>query len=248
MNLLAQASQQGYEPNGTPEIYTSENPYVRNTSSILPGVDLTAIPAVGRGILISPTTVVRAFHNGSSNTGAPYTFVEQDGTVHTRTQISRSDQIGDDLVLHKLDSPLPASIKPMRIPPNRLDDYLGDVLPWCYRVTYAVQHVLSLGSFTVGFGIIDQNEIPGNPHWIEAINGDSGGGLFMVLGDEPIALAAVTSGSSTGTPSSLSSNCNEICQFDPTIQLFELRRSPFNETPPEPQGEGDKTTIFLNRN
>lgn len=248
MNLLAQASQVGYDPSGTPEIYTSQNPFVRNTSSILPGVDLTSIPVVGRGILISPTTVMRAWHNGQSQTGEPYTFVEQDGTVHTRTQISRSDQLGQDLVVHVLDQPLPPSINPMQIFPSTLPQYLGDVRPYCYRVTYTNQHVLSLGDFVVETDSagtrIDQDEITGNNHWVEAVGGDSGGAIFLVLDGIPFALAATLNVGEEGSASHIHSH---LLTSEYGAISFDLRRSIYNSTPPEPQGEGDQSTIFIRR-
>jgi hypothetical protein len=253
MNALAIASRQGYDPNGTNLIYTSENPYVRNANSILPGVDLTAIPVAGRGALISPTTVVRAWHNGSTSSGENYTFIDSNGVTHQRTQTGRSEKIGQDLVLHELDSALPPEIKPMRIAGDQLTQYVGGSSDaYCYRVTYTSAHRLSLGKFSVidqpseGSRLIDQDEILSvNSHWVEAVGGDSGGAIFMVVDGEAIAISATLNTLESGT--SISAHNSRIDSFDNTVKRYDFYSSAYNETPPVQPPRSDDSTTYIHR-
>ncbi len=250
---LTLSTQADYDPNGTPEIYSSEAPYVRNANTILPGVDLTAIPVIGRGMLIAPDVVARAWHNRGS-AGQTYMFVEQDGTTHQRTQIDFSDQLGDDLVLARLDSPLPPVIKPMRIVPANLAQYSEDERLWAYRVTYNGGHRLSLGDFESSLSgarriFYVQERIPDtDAHWLEAISGDSGGANFVVIGGEPFAIAGTTNTAEVGT----AIDCLEctvirssVFEFAPDATTAQLWPTDLN-----PEGQPviptpDKSTIFI---
>ena len=250
---LTLSTQSGYNPNGTQEIYSSEAPYVRNANIILPGVDLTAIPAVGRGMLIAPDVVARAWHNRGS-AGQTYTFVEADGTTHQRTQIEFSERLGDDLVLARLDSPLPDTIKPMRIVPGNLGQYSEGERLWSYRATYTGGHRLSLGDFDPALNenrrhLYDQNEIPGNnAHWLEADGGDSGGANFALLNGEPFAIAGTWDILERGTAVSClgcRSLQGELLAFSPEIQTMQLWPTDLN-----PEGQPvipspDNSTIFI---
>ena len=250
---LTLSTQADYNPSGTPEIYSSESPFVRNADIILPGVDLTAIPIVGRGMLIAPDVVARAWHNRGS-IGQSYTFVEQDGTTHQRTQIDFSDQLGGDLVLARLDSPLPPAIRPMRIVPGNLEQYSEGERLWSYRVTYNGGHRLSLGDFDPSLSgarrlFYVQEEIPAtNGHWREAISGDSGGANFVVINGEPFAIAGTTNTAEVGT----AIDCFEcgvirsaVFKFAPDVTTAQLWPTDLNPegrpTIPTP----DKSTIFI---
>ena len=69
---LINASRVSYDPNGSSLIYVTESPFVRNTDTILPGVDITASSRTGRGTLIAPDIIATAFHirNNLINNGS----------------------------------------------------------------------------------------------------------------------------------------------------------------------------------
>ena len=250
---LTLSTQAGYNPSGTPEIYSSESPFVRNANSILPGVDLTSIPVVGRGMLIAPDAVVRAWHNRGSE-GQSYTFVEADGTTHQRTQIEFSEQLGDDLVLVRLDSPLPPAIKPMRIVPGNLAQYSEGERLWSYRAVYTGGHRLSLGDFDPSLDdnrahLYDQNEISGNGnHWLEAASGDSGGANFVVINGEPFAVAGTWDIRERGTAVSCLS-CGflrrRVFAFATGIQTVNLWPTALNPNGRPTVPTPNESTIFI---
>lgn len=247
-SLLTLASQAGYDPNGTPEIYSSTSPYARNMSSILPGVDLTSVPVVGRGMLIAPDVVVRAYHNRSS-IGSSYTFVAADGTPHVRTQIELSDKIGEDGVLARLDSPLPSTITPARVLSPKVHEYsLGESV-WAYRVAYAAGHRLVLGELgpVSDSGRFKITEITGQgTHWDAPVGGDSGGANFIVCEGAPLALGGTWNTSSEGTFIGDRSFANVLRSFSSDIQAADFWNTDLNPNGRPQIKTPDKSITFLN--
>lgn len=203
---LAIASQEALDESGEVAIYSSTGPYVRETGTILPGINLTCVPVGGRGILVSPDTVLRAWHNRGSTTGT-YTFVDNTNTVHTVSGSLFSAQLGGDLVFHKLANPLPSTVSPALIPPSDFEDYFSmDVnevkeAMRGFRVEYTEGHRLTVGYvnlLTANFDINESSDLPSGL-WSEAISGDSGGAMFMVIDGQIVALAGTWNTAEAGT-------------------------------------------------
>lgn len=247
MTPLTQSTIDAYDPAGTQAIYTATAPYVRNAASICPGVDLTAVPVVGRGALITSDVVARAYHNRGS-VGSSYTFVDRDGASHVRTQVEIGPLIDEDLVLARLNQPLPATVTPWRIPPANLAAYCDNEQLYSFRVAYTGGHRLSLGGFDASKSIFRQTEIvANNAHWIEAVGGDSGGIYFMVVGNEPMALAPAKNLAEQGTAMYTHATVAAMMRFAPDLRVADLHLTQFNPSPPVLPPPADTSRIFINK-
>lgn len=103
--------------------------YIRNPSCWLYDVDLTCLTpyntSTGASLgatLFTPLHVMQCRH-APLGVGAVINFVALDGTVHQRTLVANTTVVPGyptlttDLIIGRLDSPLPSSIKPAPLPP-----------------------------------------------------------------------------------------------------------------------------------
>jgi hypothetical protein len=89
-----------------------------NVTAWCAGIDLTGISCVGQNMaLIAPRTVVWANH--TQNQGAPVYFAGKDGVRHER-RLVKNAYMGVDTCVSLLDSPLPKTVTPFRLPPMNL--------------------------------------------------------------------------------------------------------------------------------
>lgn len=188
-------------PNGDDvfSIYGQSNARIQ---TILPGVDLTCIPRDGRGILVAPDVVWRAWHN-KGGVGSSYTFVDNFGNTYKAKALSFSPKIGGDGVLVKIKwvdgtgatIPAPLEIEPALVPPADFPCLLGRRTNLAgYRVEYTGGHRLTAGSYffkeTSGSAVFDLDQSFDLPSdiWCEAIGGDSGGAMFVVVNGKVVAM------------------------------------------------------------
>ena len=119
------------------KVYTTQDPYVRNTSFFLQGTHAEALTCASpwnstggtrrAGTAITPRHAVCANHYPIP-VGATIRFIASDNTVITRTVV-QADRIfsngqGTDSWMILLDSDLPASITPCKIFPDGYETYL----------------------------------------------------------------------------------------------------------------------------
>ena len=129
------------------KVYTTQDPYVRNTSFFLQGTHADALTCVSpwnstggtrrAGTAITPRHAVCAKHY-SIPVGATLRFVASDNTVVERTVVQAANIIAsnplypissplqNDAWLMLLDSDLPASITPCKLFPYEYETYLPD--------------------------------------------------------------------------------------------------------------------------
>lgn len=180
----------------------SGNVYSRNGSLWIPA-DFTCIPVASssngaefNGVLVTPDILIQAAH--AHSTGTIY-FVAPDNTVHSRTIIGTSNPTGDILVA-RLDSPLPAEIKPALILPS---DYASK-LPLDHLSTQFALSVytgqareINIGSvtqFTSLVHVIKPDNDVVQPWYSPVQSGGSGAPAFFVIDGQTVALG-VWSGS-----------------------------------------------------
>lgn len=182
---------------GDKEIYTTQNHaagiYVRNPNCWAAGTNLTcASPWNSRGgrlragTAVSPDCIVLASHYGLL-VGDVVRFVTLDNTVVERAIISRLKIGTSDMLIARLDSPLPDSITPAKLLPAAIADYLPSLN---YSMPIGVpcvvldqeekalcSEVSNIGGVSVGF------RAPSDPtrsqYYEEIIDGDSGNPSFF---------------------------------------------------------------------
>jgi len=229
---LRQASLANYDPDGSPLIYLTENPFVRNADTILPGVDLSATSRTGIGTLVAPDVMISAFHardNNRFNIGI-INFVDSDNVNHERRVVDFSDQIGDDLILVRFDEPLPASVIPWRI--GIFTEEMGSLFG--HRRVRTEPDRISTGNVRIlpGRTLFDLDRSAEFPqHYVGPMIGDSGGGIFIVLNGEPLLLGPTFNAGEQGTAGGL--HVEEILAYEPSIEFFDL--STFEPPAPPPE-------------
>lgn len=133
----------GKDPEQAMALYSTmdhaDNIYVRNTECWISDVDTTCIP-VARGTssgrflptAISPVHVIGAAHTSGFRTGSTAKFVGNDGTVYQREAIGQTtitsftggSNLSRDFRVLILNEPLPEEIKPAKVIPENIWDYM----------------------------------------------------------------------------------------------------------------------------
>lgn len=193
----------------------SSPPYTRKSSSWTYGViGMSAICANLSVTLVTPEIVLYAIHN-NPGAGASALFVAEDGsnTSYSRTIVSTHDlgpqlsPVSGDIGVALLNSPLPASVRPLRLFPENLMHYLP---PQSIDIPIAESTSQNLMSITVfdnikpGFQNFLSMDVPSSPprsnYVIIKQTGDSGRAGGMIVNGELISiLALAVEGGSGGT-------------------------------------------------
>ena len=204
------------------KVYTTQDPYVRNTSFFLQGTHAEALTCASpwnstggtrrAGTAITPRHAVCANHYPIP-VGATIRFIASDNTVITRTVV-QADRIfsngqGTDSWMILLDSDLPASITPCKIFPDGYETYL----PAGATTTAAARLPLLAMDFSengIALDLIKETSMtiptmgygaPTIPHRLAfydpIIVGDSGNPIFGVIGSE-LWLLSTFFGAGTG--------------------------------------------------
>ena len=204
------------------KVYTTQDPYVRNTSFFLQGTHAEALTCASpwnstggtrrAGTAITPRHAVCANHYPIP-VGATIRFIASDNTVITRTVVQAarifSNGQGTDSWMILLDSDLPASITPCKIFPDGYETYLpagattvaAERLPLLAMdfsengIALDLIRETSMTIPTMGYGA------PTIPHRLAfydpIIVGDSGNPIFGVIGSE-LWLLSTFFGAGTG--------------------------------------------------
>lgn len=153
-------------------------------NNLLPGIDLTFI-GDNRAAAITPREIAQAWHTRGA-VGRTVTFTDRNGVQHQRTITETSQQLGDDLVIQRLNEDLPDTITPAKVFPDDVEDYfsLATFTETVGFVAYRANR-LSAGSFFFNRGLWDLQNT-GEPSWIEAVSGDSGSTAFVVVHNQPV--------------------------------------------------------------
>ena len=192
------------------KVYTTQDPYVRNTSFFLQGTHAEALTCASpwnstggtrrAGTAITPRHAVCANHYPIP-VGATIRFIASDNTVITRTVVQAarifSNGQGTDSWMILLDSDLPASITPCKIFPDGYETYLP---PGATTAAAATLPVLAMDFSENGIALDIIAELatatvptmtfgaPTIPHRLAfydpIIVGDSGNPIFGVIGSE----------------------------------------------------------------
>ena len=204
------------------KVYTTQDPYVRNTSFFLQGTHAEALTCASpwnstggtrrAGTAITPRHAVCANHYPIP-VGATIRFIASDNTVITRTVVQAarifSNGQGTDSWMILLDSDLPASITPCKIFPDGYETYL----PAGATTTAAARLPLLAMDFSengIALDLIKETSMtiptmgygaPTIPHRLAfydpIIVGDSGNPIFGVIGSE-LWLLSTFFGAGTG--------------------------------------------------
>lgn len=192
------------------QVYTTQDPYVRNTSFFLQGTHAEALTCASpwnstggtrrAGTAITPRHAVCANHYPVP-VGATIRFVASDNTVITRTVVQAArifcNGAGTDAWMILLDSDLPASITPCKIFPDGYETYLpaGATTAAAFALPLLAMDFSENG---IALDLITekvQSNIPTMtygaptiPHRLafydSIISGDSGNPIFGVIGSE----------------------------------------------------------------
>ena len=192
------------------QVYTTQDPYVRNTSFFLQGTHAEALTCASpwnstggtrrAGTAITPRHAVCANHYPVP-VGATIRFVASDNTVITRTVVQAArifcNGVGTDAWMILLDSDLPASITPCKIFPDGYETYLpaGATTAAAFALPLLAMDFSENG---IALDLITekvQSNIPTMtygaptiPHRLafydSIISGDSGNPIFGVIGSE----------------------------------------------------------------
>ena len=192
--------------------------YIRNPDSWLSDVDVTchsvwnSWSAGNRrtATLIAPDAYVCSWHF-KNPVGYTLRFIENDGTIHTRTIAARV-QIGtSDICVGKLDSDLPPSITHAKVPPANLSEYFEGSLRVAAvgldQEDHASCRDLTSMSYSMRFSTpIDPIRLL---YYEAVINGDSGDPGFMLINNEIVLLTTWTYGGA-GSGSKIHTQLTEI--------------------------------------
>ena len=192
------------------KVYTTQDPYVRNTSFFLQGTHAEALTCASpwnstggtrrAGTAITPRHAVCASHYPIP-VGETIRFIASDNTVITRTVVQAarifSNGNGTDAWMILLDSDLPASITPCKIFPDGYETYLpaGATTAAAFALPLLAMDFSENG---IALDLITekvQSNIPTMtygaptiPHRLafydSIISGDSGNPIFGVIGSE----------------------------------------------------------------
>ena len=205
------------------KVYTTQDPYVRNTSFFLQGTHAEALTCASpwnstggtqrAGTAITPRHAVCANHYPIP-VGATIRFIASDNTVITRTVVQAarifSNGQGTDSWMILLDSDLPASITPCKIFPDGYETYLpagATCAAACALPLLAMdfsENGIALDLITEQAGSNSPTMIYGAPtiphrlaFYDPIIVGDSGNPVFGVIGSE-LWLLSTFFGANTG--------------------------------------------------
>ena len=205
------------------KVYTTQDPYVRNTSFFLQGTHAEALTCASpwnstggtrrAGTAITPRHAVCANHYPIP-VGATIRFIASDNTVITRTVVQAarifSNGQGTDSWMILLDSDLPASITPCKIFPDGYETYLpaGATTAAAYALPLLAmdfsENGIALDFITKQAGSNVPTIIYGAPtiphrlaFYDPIIVGDSGNPVFGVIGSE-LWLLSTFFGANTG--------------------------------------------------
>jgi len=192
------------------QVYTTQDPYVRNTSFFLQGTHAEALTCASpwnstggtrrAGTAITPRHAVCANHYPVP-VGATIRFVASDNTVITRTVVQAArifcNGVGTDAWMILLDSDLPASITPCKIFPDGYETYLpaGATTAAAFALPLlamdfsengiALDIIAELATATVPTMTFGAPTIPHRLAFYDPIIvGDSGNPIFAVIGSE----------------------------------------------------------------
>ena len=192
------------------QVYTTQDPYVRNTSFFLQGTHAEALTCASpwnstggtrrAGTAITPRHAVCASHYPIP-VGETIRFIASDNTVITRTVVQAarifSNGNGTDAWMILLDSDLPASITPCKIFPDGYETYLpaGATTAAAFALPLlamdfsengiALDIIAELATATVPTMTFGAPTIPHRLAFYDPIiSGDSGNPIFGVIGSE----------------------------------------------------------------
>ena len=192
------------------KVYTTQDPYVRNTSFFLQGTHAEALTCASpwnstggtrrAGTAITPRHAVCANHYPIP-VGETIRFIASDNTVITRTVVQAarifSNGNGTDAWMILLDSDLPASITPCKIFPDGYETYLpaGATTAAAFALPLlamdfsengiALDIIAELATATVPTMTFGAPTIPHRLAFYDPIIvGDSGNPIFAVIGSE----------------------------------------------------------------
>jgi hypothetical protein len=192
------------------KVYTTQDPYVRNTSFFLQGTHAEALTCASpwnstggtrrAGTAITPRHAVCASHYPIP-VGETIRFIASDNTVITRTVVQAarifSNGNGTDAWMILLDSDLPASITPCKIFPDGYETYLpaGATTAAAFALPLlamdfsengiALDIIAELATATVPTMTFGAPTIPHRLAFYDPIIvGDSGNPIFAVIGSE----------------------------------------------------------------
>lgn len=166
--------------------------YVRNTGCWAYGLDLTPIAVYNSdgvnekgGVLISPRDIVFANHFQISS-GATIRFVDRNNNVVSRTLSSHTNLLGTDVQVGRLDSDVPSSISHCRLLDTGWMNIInGTGIPLLAidkeqnALVYEIKNNVQGNILTLGSGLYGNR----SGFYEVAVGGDSGGGLFAVIGN-----------------------------------------------------------------
>ena len=191
------------------QVYTTQDPYVRNTSFFLQGTHAEALTCASpwnstggtrrAGTAITPRHAVCANHYPIP-VGATIRFIASDNTVITRTVVQAArifkNGNGTDAWMILFDSDLPASITPCKIFPDGYETYLpaGATTAAAFALPLLAMDFSENG---IALDLIKESAntnptmiygAPTIPHRLAfydpIISGDSGNPIFAVIGSE----------------------------------------------------------------
>jgi len=192
------------------QVYTTQDPYVRNTSFFLQGTHAEALTCASpwnsrqagnrAGTAITPRHAVCANHYPLI-AGDTLRFIASDNTVITRTVVQASrifkNGNGTDAWMILFDSDLPASITPCKIFPDGYETYLpaGATTAAAYSLPLLAMDFSENG---IALDLITEQVVSNSPTMVYGaptiphrlafydpiITGDSGNPIFAVIGSE----------------------------------------------------------------
>jgi len=200
--------------------------YIRNTDRWCADIDLTSVsvwtsssyapaphdPDNARcATLITPNTFIAAWHFSyfpQISPGDTFRFVGSDNIVYTRTVAENMVQIGTDLCVGILDSDLPDTITPAKVPPANIADYFSPAISGSNRVAAAsldqqdhatLRDLYLLNTLNANFS---QSTDPIRSLYYESlITGDSSHpGFFIINGEMVVLTCWHFGGGGGGTP------------------------------------------------
>ena len=192
------------------KVYTTQDPYVRNTSFFLQGTHAEALTCASpwnstgathrAGTAITPRHAVCANHYPIP-VGATIRFIASDNTVITRTVVQAarifSNGQGTDSWMILLDSDLPASITPCKIFPDGYETYLPAGATTAAAATLPLL-AMDFSENGIALDLIAESTFASSPTMLfgaptiphrlafydPIIVGDSGNPVFGVIGSE----------------------------------------------------------------
>lgn len=161
-------------------------------------VDITCIPirigSIGFGCLISPSFILAAAHTGQPGIGAVVTFIDSNGSVVTRTVIAVTIISGTDILVSRLNSPVPAGVTPAKILPAAgiAKTITGAVVCGLHQDGHlSVYDLGSLSTPTTKYAAYPNSQYGFRSRWGEPIvGGDSGYPVMGVVGSSVVAVTA----------------------------------------------------------